>query len=102
MWMEIFGLVGIYSVFRYIMAGPAFKDEVEATQQWDDLNVDARQIDHDIAVFAKPDDKHPDHIGALRSLQEKRNMVRATEARPMLDQFYITRDNARKLEVIIE
>lgn len=102
MWREIFGLAGIYAICRYLFAGPAWHDDVENQQDWDENSVDASQIDHDIAVFAKPDNEHPDHIGALRALQEKRNMVRATESRPMLDQMYFTRDNARKLELIVE
>lgn len=102
MWTEIFALVGIYTAFRFLIRGPAWQQEVEDAQEYDDISVDASQIDHDLAVFAKPDNIHPDHIGSLRNLQEKRNIVRAKEARPMLDTIQFTRDNARKLEVIIE
>jgi hypothetical protein len=103
MWKEIFGLVGIYAVFRFILAGPAHIEEQQDEDEWDQIPVSASHIDHDLAVFSGPDDSiHPDHIGRLRNLQENRNMMRATEARPMLDQMYITKDNNRKLEVIIE
>lgn len=99
MWTEIFGLVGIYAVFRWVLAGPAFVEQQEDVDEWDQIPVNASQIDHDLAIFAAPDSRHPEHIGRLRNLQEKRNMVRATEARPLLDQFYFTRDNARILEL---
>lgn len=102
MWREIFGLVGIYTVFRWVLAGPAFIEKVEEKDEWDQTPVDASQIDHDLSVFAGPDSQHPDNIGRIRSLQEQRNMLRATEARPLLDEFHFTRDNSRKLELLIE
>lgn len=102
MWPEIFGLVGIYATFRWLLSGPAWKHKVHSEQQWDDVSVDASDIDHDIVVFKQPDDLNPDNIGKLRYMQEKRNMRRAIESRPMLDTIHFTRDNSRKLEMLIE
>jgi hypothetical protein len=102
MYKEIFGLIGIYAVFRFLFAGPAYIEKQEDEDEWDQIPVSASQIDHDLSVFSGPDSMHPQEIGKIRNLQEKRNMMRATESRPMLDQMYITKDNNRKLEVIIE
>ena len=102
MFKELLALLGAYSLFRFIFAGPKEMQKQEMVDEWDQIPIDASQIDHDLAVFAAPDDQHPQHTGRLRNLQEKRNMVRAVESRPMLDQIYFTRDNGRKLEVIVE
>lgn len=102
MYQNLFALVGLWAIFRMLLAGPKSIKQKKQESEWDQTPVVASQIDHDLAVFAKPDDKHPDHIGRLRHLQEERNYARAKEARPMLDQFFITRDNNRKLELISE
>lgn len=102
MYKELFAFVGVFALFRFFLAGPMQELEEELEDEWDQISVDARHIDHDIAVFSAPDSQHQGQIGKLRTLQEKRNMVRAAESRPILDQFHITKDNNRKMEVKIE
>lgn len=102
MYKELFALVGIWSLFRFLFAGPKAIETQEMADEWDQTPVDARHIDHDLVVFASEAEKDPAHIGSMRSLQEKRNMVRATESRPQLDVIHFTRDNARILEIKTE
>jgi hypothetical protein len=102
MYQQLFALVGIWTFFRFVLAGPRYVEKKKQESEWDQTPVVASQIDHDLAVFAKPNSRHPDNIGKLRHLQEQRNYARAVESRPMLEQFFITKDNNRKLELIAE
>lgn len=102
MYQELFALVGIWALFRVLLAGPKYIEQKKQQSQWDETPVDASQIDHDLAVFAQPDSMNADNIGKIRHLQEQRNFARAQESRPMLETFFITRDNNRKLELIAE
>jgi hypothetical protein len=102
MYQELFALAGVWALCRMMLAGPKYIKQRKQQSEWDQTPVVASQIDHDLAIFAQPDSKHPDNIGRLRQLQEQRNFARAQEARPMLDQFFITKDNNRKLELIAE
>jgi hypothetical protein len=99
---QLFALVGVWALFRFMLAGPQQIERKKQEGEWDHRPVVASQIDHDIAVFAGPTSLHPEGIGAMRNLQEERNYARAQEARPLLDQFFITKDNNRKLELMIE